>query len=624
MTAFPASVAAGLLLAFWASGAAAADTNVAQGAPIQLLPLKPSSQLPEQGLATEGAGSQAPLSPQVPTATPAAAPIGVASPKGIEVDKLGGFDNDALGTLDPGQGGLGLDLWRGTPHSTVTTLIAAMPSSIRSPVLRDLAHRLLLSNANRPEGVKREGASAGAADDSGASLIALRAQKLGEMGDLDGLKSLMAVIPASFDDETLARLRTNASLIDGAPADVCRDAGSLLRKYPGVYWQKLQLFCEASEKKTQQVDIGVSLLHEEGEDKDPSYFMLLNAVMGEKGVRLTALPNVTPLHFAMMRAAKIQLREDALRVAEPAVLRAIAENPDTPPDLRLAAAERATLAGAMSGDRLAQIYDKANLTDADGAGAAGKADTDYGPKTRVRLYRAAKDAQVPTAKAEAIGTALSLARSAGVYPLAIAVNLPLIEAMAPAPELAFFAPEAARALFYAGRVNAAQNWVAIAPKAVGAGSTLLDAAVELWPYTCLAMESSTPWDENRFSAWRAAQVARKDAPAKLADERAAQLLGLFAALGNPVPRTSWQSLLGSTEDEPAAMPPIAVWQALKFAAADSRRGETVLLVLIAAGAGGAGSTNPVALDASVEALRKVGLAPEARRLAIEAAVAAGV
>ena len=624
MTAFPASVAAGLLLAFWASGATAADTNVAQGAPIQLLPLKPSSQLPEQGLATEGAGSQAPLSPQVPTATPAAAPIGVASPKGIEVDKLGGFDNDALGTLDPGQGGLGLDLWRGTPHSTVTTLIAAMPSSIRSPVLRDLAHRLLLSNANRPEGVKREGASAGAADDSGASLIALRAQKLGEMGDLDGLKSLMAVIPASFDDETLARLRTNASLIDGAPADVCRDAGSLLRKYPGVYWQKLQLFCEASEKKTQQVDIGVSLLHEEGEDKDPSYFMLLNAVMGEKGVRLTALPNVTPLHFAMMRAAKIQLREDALRVAEPAVLRAIAENPDTPPDLRLAAAERATLAGAMSGDRLAQIYDKANLTDADGAGAAGKADTDYGPKTRVRLYRAAKDAQVPTAKAEAIGTALSLARSAGVYPLAIAVNLPLIEAMAPAPELAFFAPEAARALFYAGRVNAAQNWVAIAPKAVGAGSTLLDAAVELWPYTCLAMESSTPWDENRFSAWRAAQVARKDAPAKLADERAAQLLGLFAALGNPVPRTSWQSLLGSTEDEPAAMPPIAVWQALKFAAADSRRGETVLLVLIAAGAGGAGSTNPVALDASVEALRKVGLAPEARRLAIEAAVAAGV
>ena len=50
MTASLARAAAGLLLALWAGTAVAAETDLAQGAPIQLVPLKPSSQVPEQGL----------------------------------------------------------------------------------------------------------------------------------------------------------------------------------------------------------------------------------------------------------------------------------------------------------------------------------------------------------------------------------------------------------------------------------------------------------------------------------------------------------------------------------------------------------------------------------------------
>jgi hypothetical protein len=626
MTASLARGAAGLLLAFWAGAALAAETELAQGAPIQLVPLKPVTLVPEQGLSKEGAGSKEPPSAPAPTpaATATAAPGAVAAPRGIEVDKLGGFDNDALGTLDPGQGGLGLDLWHGTPHGTAAALIAAMPSSIRSPTLRDLARRLLLSNANPPERAKGENADAGGTDGTGVNLATLRARKLAEMGDVAGVKALTAAIPASFDDEALARLRADAGLIDGAPAEICHDAGTLLRKYPGVYWQKLQLFCQASGKQAQQVDVGISLLREEGGDKDPAFFTLIDAIMGEKGARLTSLPTATPLHFAMMRAAKMPMPEDALRSAEPAVLRAIAEGQNASPDLRLAAAERATLLGAMSGDMLAQIYDKASVSDAELAGALGKARSDYGPKARVLLYRVAKAQQVPSAKAEALAAAFSLARSAGIYPLAVAVDLPLVEALTPAPELAFFAPEAARALFYAGRADAARNWAAIAHRNAAADAPALDAALELWPYMRLAMEASTPWDEARFLAWRAGQAARKDDGAELADERAARLLGLFAAVGDPVAGASWHSLLAATESEPAAMPSIAVWQTLKFASAGGRRGETVLLALVAVGAGGAENANPVALEATVEALRKVGLAAEARHLAIEAAVAAGI
>ena len=630
MTASRARGVAGLLLLalLIGDGARAAAQGLAQGGPIQLIPLKPSSEIPEQGLTTKAQSPEQPApksltGPQGPSPTPVnSPPLGPSSqpaPQGIEVDTLGGLDNDALGALDPGQGGFGLDLWRGTPRATVAALIAALPVAIPSPALRDLAHRALLSRANPPRTADSDGGNV-----THASLISLRAQKLAAMGDLQGLKALSAVIPASLDDEALARMRAEASLVDGTPAAVCSDASTLIKKYPGAYWQKLQLFCEANEKKVQQVDVGVALLHEEGEDKDPIFFTLLDALMGNKTTKLSSLPAATPLHFAMMRAAKMPVPEDALRSAEPAVLRAIAQSPNASADLRVAAAERATLVGALSGDDLARIYDKVSVSEGELAEALSKAQKDYGPRARVLLYRAAKTQSVPTAKAGALAASLSLARSAGVYQLALAANLPLVKELTPSAELAFFAPEAGRALFCAGQMDSAQGWMTLARQKTAANAQAIDSAVDLWPYAHLAAPGANPWDESRFAAWQAAQKAAQEGDAKLADERAARLLGLFSALGDSASASAWRGLSIAGESERATMPPLAVWQGLKDAAAGGRRGETVLLALVAIGAGGAENANPVALDAVIESLRKVGLESDARRLAIEAAVAAGV
>src|SRR5208282_3087781 len=179
-----------------------------QGAPIQIVPLPPPHL--NEG-ATPGGGAEppaeaAPTAPAGGGAAPAQAgpPTGAArvpaSPKGIEVDKLAATGREAAGVLDARQGGLGAELWRGTPHALVEGLIQALPASIPSPALRELARRLLLTSATPPEG----------ATGGGPDLLSLRAQKLAEMGDFEDLKALMAAAPGVAGEETLARIGVEA------------------------------------------------------------------------------------------------------------------------------------------------------------------------------------------------------------------------------------------------------------------------------------------------------------------------------------------------------------------------------------------------------------------------------
>jgi len=66
------------------------------------------------------------------------------------------------------------------------------------------------------------------------------------------------------------------------------------------------------------------------------------------------------------------------------------------------------------------------------------------------------------------------------------------------------------------------------------------------------------------------------------------------------------------------------WRNLRNAAVQQRIGETVLLALTALGQAGPTQADPTLLRTVIESLRSVGLGDEARALAIEAAVAAGI
>lgn len=605
MTGFRNSRGAAALLSLALLAGAAGPPARAQGAPLELVrPHQTAAPAPSGEATAEPAPAPAAGGP--PNAAPAA-------PEGIEVNRLAGIDADALGTLDPSQSGLGADMWRGIPRGVVVRLVPAIPAALPSPTLRDLARRLLLSSAVAPEGPKGEG----------PSLVSLRAQKLAEMGDAADLRALSDVIPRSLDDEALAWTSVEARLLDNDTAGACAQIDQHIRQYHGAFWQKARIFCQALDHETQQVEMGVSLLHDQG-DNDPAFDSLVEALIGAKGRKVESLAAATPLLLAMMRAAAAPLPSDVLRSPSPAVLRAVATSPNASSELRLAAAERAASLGALPPEALIEVYDQAPVSDAELKDALGKAQAEYGPRARVLLYRAAKVADQPPARAAALAAALSLARSAGLYGLAVAANLPLIDSLTPSPELASFALEAGRALYYAGRADAAQNWLALAEQRASAGAVAADAAIGLWPLARLAAPSPASWDDDRFLAWRAAQRAHGEADAQLADVRAVRLLGLFSAAGEAVPASAWQALYIAGGGEPAAMPSQALWHGLAAAAAAGRRGETVLLALVAIGAGAPVGANPIALDQVVESLRRVGLEREARQLAVEAAVAAGL
>ena len=62
----------------------------------------------------------------------------------IQVQGLTEIDPNSVGSLTPENGGLGFDMWRGTPRSLIERLIPELPDAVRSPLLRDLTKRLLL------------------------------------------------------------------------------------------------------------------------------------------------------------------------------------------------------------------------------------------------------------------------------------------------------------------------------------------------------------------------------------------------------------------------------------------------------------------------------------------------
>jgi len=85
------------------------------------------------------------------------------------------------------------------------------------------------------------------------------------------------------------------------------------------------------------------------------------------------------------------------------------------------------------------------------------------------------------------------------------------------------------------------------------------------------------------------------------------------------------SLIGQPASGAAAKTPDpGLLFALSDAAAAHRIGETLLLALYALGPEGPGGCNPLALSRVITGLRQIGLDSEARAIAMEAAIAAGV
>ncbi len=611
----------------------------AQGdGPIRLAPPRPLVTAPEQTLA---APRQLPALP------------------GISVENLGTVAGEAVGAIGQRQGGFGTAIWSGADRAMVEQLVPRLPVRSSSRTVRDLTRRLLLTAAIPPAG---EGSS---------NFVALRAERLFAMGDVDGAASLIGNAPAGQRDDELLTIAVQTDLLRYDLTSACSEVD----QNPGiftVFWQKATVFCGVLAGDESQAALGLALLREQGATDDTLFFELINVLTAGAQVGDIAGGDPTPLNLALLRAARAQIPPSLLSNAGPGALRTVALSPNAADDVRLRAGIAADRVGAIETAPVRELL-RAHVqqgTNNDLAAIAG-------------LVIGAAQETVPTARAAALQRGLSAAEEAGLYSVFARLAGDSLQDFPPSAEIAWIGHDAARALLLNGQAEAALGWYEVVRAEGRFDPELAAAARELWPLLRLAFAASHgsaaeaangPQDKAGVDAVPAAAGASTFGPAAAGESvseasiglpgriavieqlvtpaaastgsevfpyeeqelrawveqvgpnapAAPVVLSMMAALGDPVSGAVWADVAGVAATAPETNPVDPVlWLSLQQAASERRLGDTILLALVLVGESDLSQVNVLALHGAVSALHAVGLTDEARRLAVEAALAAG-
>jgi hypothetical protein len=579
----PARFALGAALAL---ALQAVPAGAQTGAPTPLFP-------PPTGAGAPAAAQPAPAPPPGPggQAAPAGAggsPASPASPS-VEAAPLPELVNDAVGPLE-GSTRLGSDIWRGTSRSLAEALIPQIPA-VESPPARALARRLLLTSAQPPDG-------AGAAD-----LIALRAERLMALGYAADAASLMALWPAAKLDAARAAQLADALLLAGDLDRACALAGQNAALAADPSGPRLQILCALHVGDRDRAYLLYDILREQGPE-DPALSAALTIADGGTGIALPKDAPLSPLLLAFLGKGNAAPPEAWYRSAEPAHLPRLLALPGTG-EARIAAAERAARLGLIEPGALGAAYQAIEIPAKELQAAA--AATPETLRKRAAIYQASQRAPDPALRARLADRALKLPPADGLRPAIARLHAPFLRSLAPADDLAGYAPPFARALFLAGAPEAAMRWVALA-RANAADPVIAATLPGLALLAALHGETE--------GAWR--NAARRFAERPAATPEGARLAAVARLLPTDPGAASPQ----------AAAPASGFFDpglglALRNAAAARRVGETVLFSLIALGDRGPGLSDPGALAETLDALRQIDVKAAAQDLAVSAAVANG-
>ena len=540
------------------------------------------------------------------------------SREGISIQPLA-YDPSGAGTLTDAEGGLGADMWKGTPRVLIERLVPDLPAPLASPAMRALARRLLLTAATTPG----DGDNAPGQPD----LMAMRIERLYAMGDFRAARDLIALAPKRATDPAIQRVEAELSLLVNDLPGACAKIGDDLQRRTQPYWQRLLAACQTIGGDKDGAMLSTAMLAESGDPGDQSVLALLDRIAGRSKAKVDSLPNATLLHLALLRHGKMAVPADVVKSESPAVLAALADSPSVTPETRLAAAEAGAAMGSVTPQRLSEIYAALEVPTAALEAAATAEAAPDGPRGRAILYQAATVQTDPAIRAAMLRKTFRKALEDGVYQPVVATFQPVLDGTPPAATLAFFAEDAARALYAQRRPVPARTWLKQLQFASAQDPAAEQAANALWVLAMLAdPPPATTGGTAAMNAWEAALRARAEA-AKLAPGAAAHRIAvgytLLDGVGEVVPADRWRALLGQS-GATGGMSNVALRRALTAATLDRRRGETVLLALLALGTGGPAKASVETLQEVLTALRVVGLEADARALAIEAAVAAGL
>ncbi len=534
-----------------------------------------------------------------------------ASKDTIVVNSLDAVNTDAVGLIGPAENGFKIDFWAGTTWPAVASLMRRMPQSSLSPSIRSLASRILLSRGIVPQGKPES-----------ASFVRLRVDRLIAIGDVVNALALLRLIPEEGRNDQLAQTEAELLFFDGNNTEACGRVTTYKDQYKGPYWRQAQAFCLALAGDHARAALIADLMREQAAAVPAAFFAIIERLSGLKNDD-TALPT-TPsgLMLSMAIEAGYALDDHLIKNGAPAAIRQIALSTKVDPELRLRAIERAQAVGALTGSEVIESYRRFPFNEAELRNPITTAEGNWSPRIRALLVRVAATQSVSLGKAEVLRRAWELSKERGGFADTIRASLPVVADMRPSLALPDFAGQAARILFAGGRINDAMKWYGIVAADSERAPEIKQAAESLWPIALIADSSeAVPVDVNRLRNFLTTLRRGDD---ENAQRRALVYFSVLEAVGREIPAEIWRDLLNGPMVSPEPGLNRAWQNALDDAVGSRRVGEAALLVVAGAAATGDSffASNASAYKA-ILSLRNIGLEKEARRLAVEIALAAG-
>lgn len=526
--------------------------------------------------------------PQPPaTASPAPAAVPAVPGRTIAGEPLGSPAVGWTGETSPSADALPREFWHGTPRALAEMLLARLPDTT-SPALQALVRRLLLSPGAAPAGDDPAGTP--------VLLPGLHAAALLRLGETEAARHVIDAVPEQHR-AALQPLAVEADAIAGHVDEACDKVGAAIRGDQSAFWQRALIACQIMRGEAEKASLGLQLLgeqeHAPGAEHDRALAVAVDALAGRPAPAVVErLDDPDPLLLRALSAAKRRFAPALIASLRADLALTLARDEQEAAETRLAAAERAALCGALPVERLRELY----AAIAAAAAAAGSTD---GTLERARRFAAIAEAGAPAerlARIAAFADAFPAKDGGGLF-LAARLVAPELKNVAPDAGLANAAAGAARLLLAVGDDDAARRWLALDPAR----------APELRSVLALAGAEDS--------------AAEGGADGGKASTPRPTLLALRLALGRSVAVDEWARLPAAAWSAPGGPAGSAAsWLELSDAAAGKRVGETVLAAVVVAAPQGEVAKDPVALYAVVKALDRVGLAADARWLAVEAAL----
>lgn len=558
--------------------------------------------------------------PEPSAALPPTAPTPeLGQPKGVP----GGGTNDpeGLGVLTSDEGSLGPDLWEGTDRRVVEALLPRLPVNAASPTLFDLARRLLLTDAALPASLVANQGQAMAPLD----LLQVRLERLAALGEVEGLNRLLDRLPPDSEPVLRQRLAMENLLAEGDEDAACDEARATDPSGGrDSFWAKALLFCQIRAGQRPEAELSLAILRDSATPADRLFVRLAEAALGiapltPAEVAAIDARRIRPLEFALIANMGLPLPPSLVREGEPHTRLQLVHDDSALLVDRTAAAEWAVASRRLDPATLSALYSDFRFTpeQVDDALAAGFSLP--GVEARALYFQAITVGGLPEIETQVAELAMDRAQADGVYEAAARLMLPRLKASPDNPGFAWFADTAGRALYALGHYEEATAWLLLARQEAVVSAQAAVAAHRLWPYSRLAGVAIVT-SESGLEGWRHSQP---DPNGPRVAQQLSLLRVLFQGLGES-DAMPWIDLALGEEETKRAVPDASLLYALDDASLNGRLGETILLALLLMGETPPADTHPLALNAVLTALMRVGLPLEARALAIEAALGNGI